>query len=529
MATLFRPITIRYRLPNGKRVKKGTPGARKVKERSKKWYALYLDANDQWKRKPLCADKTAAQVMLADLDRKAQRERAGYSDPFEPHRQQPLGEHLGDYRRALEAKGDATKHVESTAAYIRAILDGCGFVRLSDLSASSVAEFLAALRRSGKSVRTSNAYLTAFKGFTRWLVRDRRMPDNPLSHLATLNSKVDRRHERRTLEVGEFAALVEAARVGKPFRGLSGELRTLLYIMAANTGLRASELASLTAASFDLAGDPATVTVEAAYSKHRRRDVLPLRADLVGRLCPVMSGFDSEASGVAQNRRSGKHDPEAQQGHDNATRGNLARRLWPGTWVEKPAKMLRRDLMAARAKYLKGARSDGEREQRERSSWLCYADEAGRVFDFHALRHQFISNLARGRVHPKEAQQLARHSTITLTLDTYTHLGIVDLAGALDALPALPSIDGPASETAELRATGTDGARRTDCLLVAQGVAQETGLWCPVVSLSDPEAGAGEREKNRENLGENLNFRGNSQGAPCRTRTYNPLIKSQML
>jgi hypothetical protein len=37
--------------------------------------------------------------------------------------------------------------------------------------------------------------------------------------------------------------------------------------------------------------------------------------------------------------------------------------------------------------------------------------------DLYALRHTFISNLAAGGVHPKTAQGLARHSTITLTMD----------------------------------------------------------------------------------------------------------------
>jgi integrase len=68
---------------------------------------------------------------------------------------------------------------------------------------------------------------------------------------------------------------------------------------------------------------------------------------------------------------------------------------------------------------------------------ITYRDADGRVFDFHALRHQFISNLARGGVHPKEAQALARHSTITLTMDRYTHLALADLTSALDRLPAI--------------------------------------------------------------------------------------------
>jgi hypothetical protein len=77
------------------------------------------------------------------------------------------------------------------------------------------------------------------------------------------------------------------------------------------------------------------------------------------------------------------------------------------------------------------------------------------VFDFHALRNQFISDLARGGVHPKEMQQLARHSTITLTLDRYTKLGIIGRSTALDCLPAPPN-DGPQQHSAVLSATGTD-------------------------------------------------------------------------
>jgi integrase len=39
------------------------------------------------------------------------------------------------------------------------------------------------------------------------------------------------------------------------------------------TGLRRGELGSLIASSFRLDAKPPTVTVEAAYSKHRRKDV----------------------------------------------------------------------------------------------------------------------------------------------------------------------------------------------------------------------------------------------------------------
>ena len=70
-------------------------------------------------------------------------------------------------------------------------------------------------------------------------------------------------------------------------------------------------------------------------------------------------------------------------------------------------------------------------------------DDHGCVVDFHALRQTFISNLVNGGVQPKVAQALARHSTITLTLDRYTHLRAGDELKALETLPDLREVPPP--------------------------------------------------------------------------------------
>lgn len=77
-----------------------------------------------------------------------------------------------------------------------------------------------------------------------------------------------------------------------------------------------------------------------------------------------------------------------------------------------------------------------ERPDRERSSKLLYKDERGKCLDFHALRGQFVSNLARAGDPPKVAQQLARHFTIQPTMGSYAQLDTADLAGAFQALPS---------------------------------------------------------------------------------------------
>ena len=77
----------------------------------------------------------------------------------------------------------------------------------------------------------------------------------------------------------------------------------------------------------------------------------------------------------------------------------------------------------------------------------------GRVADFHGLRHTFVSNLANSGVHPKTAQTLARHSTIGLTMDRYTHVVVEDTVRAVAELPDLNA----AMEAKPATATGTDG------------------------------------------------------------------------
>jgi integrase len=199
----------------------------------------------------------------------------------------------------------------------------------------------------------------------------------------------------------------------------------MLYILAAGSGLRCSELASLTPQSFHLDGDSPCVVLEAAYSKRRRRDIQPLPREVAAVLAEWL--VDKPAGEV----------------------------LWPGAWVHHAAKMVRADLARARSAWIRAVASAKERKEREDSKVLAYLDEHGRVFDFHSLRHQYISNLASAGVHPKIAQTLARHSTITLTLDRYTHMGLVDLAASVNSLPCfVPEV--PEAEKRAMRATGTD-------------------------------------------------------------------------
>ena len=52
----------------------------------------------------------------------------------------------------------------------------------------------------------------------------------------------------------------------------------------------------------------------------------------------------------------------------------------------------------------------------------------------HVCRHTYCSNQAKTGMYPKTLQYLMGHSDITVTLDTYTHLGLEDAAEEMKRL-----------------------------------------------------------------------------------------------
>ena len=414
------------------------PDGSKSKRLSPKWYAVFVDYSETLRRLPLFEDRKASDEISRKIDRLNSVRAAGETIPPELHRYvetmppriraklaawgilsnarvaagKPLVDHLSDWRAVLLASGNTPHHANVSHNRTKRIFDQCDFRFWSDLHASKVQTCLADLRKgdtskAGISAASANYHLTALKGFARWMVRDGRATESPVAHLQGFNVKTDRRHDRRALSVAELRWLLQSAD-GAPERfGMTGDARSLLYRVAVETGLRAGELRSLTRASFALDGDNPSITIAAAYAKNRRQDTLPLRRDTAKLLAKHLQGKMPVAAAFAMPQPS------------------------------RVVKMFRADLDSAREAWLQDAGSNAEGQKRAETRFLSYCDGAGRVADFHALRHTFISNLAGAGVHPKTAQTLARHSTITLTMDRYSHVYRNDLTAALDALPDL--------------------------------------------------------------------------------------------
>lgn len=423
------------------RDRKGQP------QKTKSWYVEFRDHNGDTRRIPAFTSKSASEEFGRSIDRLVAYRTAtgGQTDPvlqrwideipatarqrlakiglIDSERvaaNKRLDAHVDDYESALRSKGNTDRHAKLTTARVRKVFEGCGFRYYSDITASKVQSSLNDLRRgeSGISIQTFNYYLGAIKAFCRWMVRDGRATRSPVAHLQKLNAQADCRRQRRALSHDELRWLLDCTE-SQPVRGgIPGGDRALLYRLACETGLRLAEIRSLTRESFDLSADPSIVTVAAAYSKRRREDTLPLRPATARSL-----------ERIVQRSRKGGH-------------------IFALSAPTRMAGVLRADLSAAREAWILKAESPEQRSQRLESDFLRDVDAKGHVVDFHALRHTFITNLATGGVHPKTAQVLARHSTITLTMDRYSHSERGAELAALNTLPDLPEPK-PAQRTPE--------------------------------------------------------------------------------
>ena len=159
-------------------------------------------------------------------------------------------------------------------------------------------------------------------------------------------------------------------------------------------------------------------------------------------------------------------------------------------------------------------------------------DAGGRGVDFHALRATYITLLVKGGATVRVAQELARHSDPKLTMNTYTKLGIHDLTGALDGLLGENAEGGPVIET--VAATGTDDARGDDARSNRRSNrgADDRDRVRQGATKSALRMAGGDDENAGKTGGKCVSVRPDaaaSGNAPRRTRTFNPLIKSQLL
>ena len=369
-------------------------------------HCRFKDTDGIWRRLPLFADNQSSASFARKLVKLVSLKSAGespdpelckWADQIDPKKRdklfawgvldrrrveavKSLADHLDDWKASILANGSTPDNAHQRWTRAKKVLDGCGYLRFTEIDPLRVTAYLADL---GAKTRTRNHYAAALRQFGRWMVRNHRATHSPLEGLA--NVRVTDEKRRRSLTTQNLTKLLRTAMDG-PARGrMTGWERATLYWLASETGYRANELRSLKVSSFSLDADPATVAVQASAAKNDRYSRLSITPELAARMRELLR--DKSPSALAFKMPT------------------------------KTAAMLRFDL--------------------ERAG-IPYVDEQGEVFDFHSLRVQCASSLARANVHVKVMQERMRHSTSRLTLDLYSKLSQSEQdAAAVEALPRL--------------------------------------------------------------------------------------------
>ena len=419
-----------------------------------------------------CRDETAARAVLNDLEKRADKVRSNLrtaaEDAVVDHLATPLADHFAAFLEHQEAKGITKTELDTTRSRLHRVAADCGFKRLGDLNAAALERWLVARQAEDMGARTRNGYREAWVTFGNWCVRNDRLLVNPFASVPKANAKADPRRQRRSLDEGELVRLLDVAR-RRPLqdaltvrrgkhRGQAvaelreetrrrlerlGRERALIYKTLLLTGLRKGELASLAVGQLDLDAEPAFLTLDAADEKNREGNTVCIRSDLAADLREWLADKAAAFQDADSNAQTIPFDSQAVQATRRAARGS---ERFYGLPADTPVfdvptglrRILDRDMKAA---------------------GIPKRDERGRTVDVHALRTTFGTLLSKTGAAPRTAQEAMRHSDILLTMGTYTDPKLLDVAGAIEALPALPLTSDPRREL--LAATGTDTPVRT--------------------------------------------------------------------
>ncbi len=396
-----------------------TKNGPRILEESDVYIARFTDATGRFRERSTgCRDLRAAEHKLNTWLQEVEKIKAGIltQEEFEISKRvnDTVEDHLEDFELHLRAKGASAGYIRETLSRIRRVCEVCRFKRLIEMNSSALIRWLNQKAAGGMGARTRNVYRAVLNNFCNWAVRNSCMAANPFMRVPKARESTDKRHERRALSPEEIVKLLQAAenrplhemtvvrrgkRRGECYANVRDEVKVaaarlgleskLLYATLIYTGLRKSELASITIGRVFLDHDIPHFVLDAKSEKAGRGATLPLHPELVNHLRAWLD---------FRRERDGELPPKE--------------KLF--TVPFGLCRILSRDLAFAGI------------EKR---------DTLDRVVDVHALRHTHGTLLAQRGVSPTVAKNSMRHSDIRLTMNVYTHLELGDVAEGIKKIP----------------------------------------------------------------------------------------------
>src|SRR5690606_36648775 len=129
MASVFKRT--RWVDAQGKRVAKGTPGAKQVK--SKTW-TVQLCIDGRRKVVKGCTDRQASLQLGAKLERQAAQGDQGLTDPYKPYLNRPWAELIADRIAELRQLGRNVIYVGLCESLMSRMAEECAWDKLGDIS-----------------------------------------------------------------------------------------------------------------------------------------------------------------------------------------------------------------------------------------------------------------------------------------------------------------------------------------------------------------------------------------------------------
>jgi len=312
-----------------------------------------------------------------------------------PKERQTVAQYLESW---LETSARPRVRVTTYGGYERMIrlhvVPGIGKVRLARLTPQTLSHLYGGLAVNGlspKSVRLVHAVLhRAFKQAVRW----RLINVNPAD---AVDAPRTERKEFHALDAEETARLLEAARADR----LHG-----VYVLAVTCGMRQGELLGLRWADVDL--DKGALAVRQQVMRIGGEWRFSEPKTKAGRRVITLPAVAVSALREHRRRQAEERLRVGPEWHDNGL--VFTNRI--GNPIEK------QNLM-------------------RRSFWPLLDRAALPRIRFHDLRHTAATLLLAEGLHPKVVQERLGHSTIAVTMDVYSHVGMTLQREAADTLDRL--------------------------------------------------------------------------------------------
>lgn len=356
------------------------------------WYITYEGANGRRITVKGYTDKEATEALARDKVKMAERIRQGCVTVDLDRLDMETGEAVEAWVADLVRRGKSDGYVYNMKLLMTRMADACRWPTLGSIRSDSLASWLADLQAGRTSLpcqkhrgargektlsaRSLNQYLETARTFIKWCMSQRPlpwMPDNPLAGMGKAEESIKRR-EKRALTLGELGSLKTAS--GK---------RWVIYLTAALTGLRRSELRRLQWGDVHLDAERPYIQLRAAATKARRADVVPINPELLEALRAL------RPANATADQRVFPHIPKY------------------GTY--------RKDV-----------------EVRAQIPWR---DAQGRLASFHCLRKTFGTYLALADVPLRVAMDMMRVTDAKLLTGIYTDAKLFNTSAAAARLPRL--------------------------------------------------------------------------------------------